>query len=126
YHDVEASLGEHLRHRGAIGDVDAVEGEALPLAEQREPRFLQLRIVVVVDDVEADDLVAALEQLRGGVEADEPGGAGDQEAFRHEEEKRNSLRNAGIQERMEWSLPLCPFLPLRPSLAEISFFSAQR
>ena len=46
--------------------------------EDGEARALQVRIVVVVEVVEPDDLVAARQQLARGVEADEPGGAGEQ------------------------------------------------
>ena len=45
----------------------------------RQPRFLQRHVVVVVEIVEADDLIAALEQQLRGVKADEAGGAGDEE-----------------------------------------------
>ena len=52
------------------------------LLQDRETRELQAHVVVVVEVVEADDLVAAREQLLRGVEADEAGGAGDEDLHR--------------------------------------------
>ena len=45
----------------------------------RQPRLLQRDVVVVVEVVEPDDFVAALQQQLRGVEADEAGRAGDEE-----------------------------------------------
>ena len=45
----------------------------------RQPRLLQRRIVVVVEVVDADDLVAAREQSLADVHADEAGATGDQD-----------------------------------------------
>ena len=47
--------------------------------ELRQAGLLQAGIVIAVQVVDADDGVAALEQSEAGVEADEAGGAGDQE-----------------------------------------------
>ncbi len=44
-----------------------------------EARFLELGIVVAVDVIDADDLVAAIEKALRRVEADEPRSAGNQE-----------------------------------------------
>ncbi len=76
-------LGEAGRHRVAIGEVGAQEGVArvappVGLLEQRQARFLQRRVVVVVDDVEADHVVAALHQRLGDMKADEACIAGDE------------------------------------------------
>ena len=47
--------------------------------EPRQPRVLQLDVVVVVEVVEADHLVAARQQALRDVHADEAGGAGDED-----------------------------------------------
>src|SRR5215472_6827869 len=52
-------------------------GSACPF-EQHQSRFLQGRIVVVVDNIEADHVVAPRDQLPRGVEADETSGTGNE------------------------------------------------
>ena len=77
--DPLVGIGESL-HGAAIGDVEALEGEIPETLEQRQPRLLQVDVVIVVEVVDADDLIAALEQGLGGVKADETGRAGDEKA----------------------------------------------
>jgi len=43
--------------------------------EDRESRFFQRHVVIVVEVVEADDLIATREQELRGVKTDEAGGA---------------------------------------------------
>ena len=74
HHARRAPLLEHPAHRLGVGDVDAHEREALAV-QARQPRFLQRGVVVRVEIVEAEDLVAAIEQPARHVVADEPGGA---------------------------------------------------
>ncbi len=64
--DALVGIGEFL-HGAAIGDVEALEGEIPETLEQREARLLQPDVVIVVEVVDADDRVAALEQGLGGV-----------------------------------------------------------
>src|SRR5690606_34113346 len=78
-HDpVEAFGGEKLRDAFAIGEIELDELEPRVRLEQCQARALQLGVVVLVQIIEADDLVSALEQPLRGVESDEPGGPGDQ------------------------------------------------
>ena len=67
---------EELLHPGAIGDIQPHEAETRIGTQQIEPRLLQRRIVVVIEVVEPDHFVAALEELAGYVIADEAGRAG--------------------------------------------------
>src|SRR5690606_18058812 len=75
-HDaVEALVREEIRHGFPIGEIDLHELEVRGRLELREPRTLQRDVVVLVKVVEADDLVAAAEELLRSVKADEAGGA---------------------------------------------------
>ncbi len=60
---VEPVFGEQGFHRGAVGEVDAGHREARVIVEDRRARAsFSDDVVVVVEVVEADDLVATLEQ----------------------------------------------------------------
>ena len=61
-HALRLRLGEEAAHAVGVGDVEALEAKAARAAQEIEPRFLQPRVVVVVDVVDADDVVAAVEQ----------------------------------------------------------------
>ena len=93
----EAVLGEQLLQQGAITNVALDEGERLVGAGQ-SGQLLQVgtlarRIVIIVEVVDADDLVAALDERRRSVAANETGGAGDQNRFsRHAAEPTPSPR----------------------------------
>ncbi len=81
-HAVEARVGEQPRDAVGVGDVELLEAEAGQRLELRQPVALQADVVVVVQVVDADDVVAAREQRLRGEEADEPGAAGDQHRHR--------------------------------------------
>ena len=49
--------------RVLIGEIDLHEPETRDFCENREPRLLERDVVVLVEVVEPDDLVAALEQV---------------------------------------------------------------
>ena len=66
---VAAGFGQRRR----IGDVAAHEAEIVVFLQPRQPRFLQRHVVIVVEIVDADDGVAALEQTDRGMHADETG-----------------------------------------------------
>ena len=55
--------------------------KALPCAalEPFEPRLLEGRVVIIVEIVDADDLLAAVEQRHGDGRSDEAGDAGDEQ-----------------------------------------------
>ena len=76
-----ADAGIDCRLVGKIGAHEAVAGALLrrQVVELREPRFLQCRVVIGVDHVEADDIIAALDQPACDVITDEPGIAGHQD-----------------------------------------------
>ncbi len=76
-HSRELLRGEQLRHTLAVGKIELDELEVRVALEDLEPSMLQRDVVVLVEIVEADDLVAALEQQLRGVESNEPGRAGD-------------------------------------------------
>ncbi len=78
-HDVrEAVFGEQRRHAVTVGEIELNELEVLQFLQLVAPRFLELRIVVGVQVVEADDRAAVLQQALGHVEPDEAGRAGDE------------------------------------------------
>ena len=62
-HDlVEAAAGEQVAHGVAVADIGLQETKTGTRFEAREPGELQLRIVIIADIVEADDLFAPLQQ----------------------------------------------------------------
>jgi len=71
-----------LRHAGGIGKVELDEAKARILLQQLQARHLQIDVVVLVEIIEADYLITALEQAPGGVKADEARGSGDENLHR--------------------------------------------
>ena len=76
--DDAAMPGDQAGHGLPVGDVEAFEDEAVAFAQCLQPRFLQWDVVVVVDVVDADDVVAPVQQGKRSVKTDEAGGAGNQ------------------------------------------------
>ncbi len=64
---------------GAVCEIELHKGEIGLALQDVEARFLQLRIVIVVDDIEADDLAAGRQQALRNVESDKARGSGDQQ-----------------------------------------------
>src|SRR5689334_888851 len=83
--------GEQLRHSLAVGEIELHELEIALALQHLEPRMLQRDVVVLVEIVEAHDLVAALEQELRGVKTDESSGSGD-EYFQNELLPRGNQR----------------------------------
>ena len=77
-HLVEPTLTEQRLHARAIRHVQLLKREARPTREARQPRVLQRGIVIVVQIVDADDLVAPLQERDRNVGADEAGSTGQQ------------------------------------------------
>src|ERR1700704_831582 len=78
-HDLGKSVRrEQVRHRLAIGDIDALEPEIGRCLELRDARLFQARIIVGIEVVDADDVVAVRQQAPCDVHADEPGRTGDE------------------------------------------------
>src|SRR5665213_243458 len=77
-HDVRKTVfGKERSHAGAIGEIELDEAEARKLGQFRKPRVFQLRIVIGIQVVDADDRPGALQQTARDVKADETGGPGD-------------------------------------------------
>lgn len=78
---VEPMLRKHALYGIAISQITAREGPpSVPfaglIAERAKSRLFQRRIVIVIDDIEPDNVVAAGKQMASGVKANEPCGAG--------------------------------------------------
>ena len=69
-------VGKPLERFG-VGEIDSFEAEAVAVLTQEivEPRLLERRIVIVIEVVDADDVVAALEEGTRSSRADEPRGS---------------------------------------------------
>jgi len=57
-------------HRPEFGDADLVEVKSRPALQLRQPRLLQREVVIRVQIVDADDPLAAVEQVLRDVKAD--------------------------------------------------------
>ena len=78
---VEPMLGKHALYGIAISQIAACESPpSLPfsglIAERAKSRLFQRRIVIVIDGIEPDNVIAAGKQMANGVKANEPCGAG--------------------------------------------------
>ena len=82
-HPLRSHLGEEPLHARPVGEIQLVEGKAGGALKLAEPRLLQLYVVIGIEVIEPDDLVASVEQRLGGMVTDEPGRAGDQDTHRH-------------------------------------------
>src|SRR5688572_29308618 len=74
----ERSAPERRLERSFVGEIDLVEGEARAarVVQPGETILLQADLVVVIEVVDTDHLVATREQAFGQCRADEPGGPG--------------------------------------------------
>ena len=79
-HALRAKLGERTFERRPVLERTAHEAEVRVRRELGEARFLQRRVVVVVEVVVAEHVVAAREQALAQGRSDEAGGAGDEDA----------------------------------------------
>ena len=64
---------------GAVGDIEPDEAEGRVSGQACEPAFLEADSVVIVEIVDADDLIAAGQQNLAGVHADKTGGTGNED-----------------------------------------------
>jgi len=69
---------EKCRSRGSVGEVQPDELKILRLGQLRETRLLELRIIVVGNAVDADDVATSVEQAARDMKTDEAGSAGDE------------------------------------------------
>src|SRR5579864_3475401 len=79
-HDtLEALAGEERRNSRRVREIQLHEAERSVPGEAREPRLLELHVVVIVEVIEADDFLPLIEEpLRGG-RADKAGSPGHQD-----------------------------------------------
>jgi hypothetical protein len=77
HYPVKTRLGEKFFDPRAIGDIQFDETEIGMGFQPSKPISLQFWIVVIVEVIQTDNLVAALEQALRGVHADESGSARD-------------------------------------------------
>lgn len=70
------ALHERFQRR-AVDDVDTLEAKDRIVEQKTQAVFLEAHIVVAIEDVQTDDLVASREQSAGNVSTDESGYAGD-------------------------------------------------
>ena len=78
-HALRLMGGKYLLHRRAVRQIRGDMGVPRHIHQPRQSRLLQGDIVVVIEIVEADDLVAARQQALGDVGADEAGGASNED-----------------------------------------------
>src|SRR5207248_2727808 len=81
-HTLELLPGEELRDPRVIGQIQLDETEFRMRCQAREPRLLELDVVVLVEVVETDDLIAPRQEALRGMESDESGRAGDEDLHR--------------------------------------------
>ena len=79
---MRAGLAQQPGHGVGVGDVDPLELEARPADQARDPRLLQARVVIGVEVVDADHLLAAVEQALGDEPPDESRRSGDDDHAR--------------------------------------------
>ena len=79
---VEVSAGERGGEARHVGEILVVKGEAIAagFAKAGKARLLQANIVIGVEIVDADDLIAPRQELAGKTVTDKPGRAGDENA----------------------------------------------
>src|SRR2546428_7775452 len=73
-----ALLTKQTGHLRAVGHIEQDELESIEVAKLPQSRFLQPGVVIRIQVIDADDVVATLEQATGDVISDEAGRAGDE------------------------------------------------
>ena len=96
-HDrAEIAIAENRLDRPAIGKIDLVEVEILKLSQNREARFLECRIVIVIDAINANDAAPVLKKAPRQREAKKAGCTGDQNGVMwHRRPSKFSVIQAG-------------------------------
>ena len=79
-----ARVRDQGAHLLVVGDVGAHHAKAVAPLEPRGAGRLQARVVIVVEDIDADHRLAPIQQAFGDVHADEAGRAGDQDRRPHQ------------------------------------------
>ncbi len=96
-HDrAEIAIAKNRLDRPAIGKIDLVEVEILKLSQNREARFLECRIVIVIDAINANDAAPVLKKAPRQREAKKAGCTGDQNGVMwHRRPSKFSVIQAG-------------------------------
>ena len=77
---IEPVLCEEIGNPSSILALHLHEREVVVIGQQRKPRFLESRIVEVVEVIETDHFLAAFQEFVAGRRPDEPGGTRDEDA----------------------------------------------
>ena len=77
-HHLRLGVRKQLLDGRAVRQIRFDKAEARPPCEQRQAIVLEPHVVVVVQVIQPDDLVALIEQPPADVKADEPRGSGHQ------------------------------------------------
>src|SRR5690349_15024030 len=86
HHWAELALRKNGLNRGSFGEIDLVEGKVVEFAQNRQPRLLQRRIVIIIDTVDADHRATGFKKPAGKSKSDEARGAGDEDRIlRHKQ-----------------------------------------
>jgi hypothetical protein len=78
YHTGEAMTREQLSRGLSVGKLDLLEPEIRKSSKLRDPRLLETRIVIGIQIVDTDHVMASGGEAAGDVHADEPGGTRDE------------------------------------------------
>jgi len=74
YDTVKFFCGKQRCHLLPIGDIHLDESEVRIFAEVAEATLLQIDVVIIVEIVDANDLIASLQQAQPNAHADKAGG----------------------------------------------------
>jgi hypothetical protein len=92
-HDLRKAMRcEQFRRGLAFGDVHLLEPEAGKRAELRDASFLEPRIIIGIEIVDPDHVVAVRQQAAGNMHADESGRTGDENRPCHDHPFQGSSR----------------------------------
>src|SRR5262245_59257849 len=69
-------LFEQTRHAVAIGKVEFDETQSVRFCQRRAAGFLQRRVVIGIQVINANDVAAVTQKTLRNVKADKPGGSG--------------------------------------------------
>jgi hypothetical protein len=79
----EAFCSKQLRHRLAVGDVHLLESEIRKCLELGNASRFQARIIIGIEIIYPDDIIALRQQATSDMHANEAGCAGDQNMIPH-------------------------------------------
>ena len=99
-----AVLGDQVFHRSPVGDIQAFEAETVVAAKHIKARLLQRNVIVIIEIIDTDNLVAPLKKRARGMETNESGGAGNQDS--HKSMIQESFRSHSYTRSAEKNHPL--------------------